>query len=444
MQSARPPQRTPDGLGPSAVLLACLALGYPAPGLRATEVFKSVDADGHVVYSDRAEQSSTAVEIPDDAPPALLHFCWTNCFTLTLDGTVYRRADGTEETWSIERFTRTSVVLHRHDPPQAWNGFSADVVYAGRVADGRLVDVTVAGKPVGSIQAAWGLALQTLPGSNEERDQWSRAHAEPGPAVDAGVDLAFEASLSAPEPPPPLQDDAQPPCPQEGDLWTPGYWAWAGTAYYWIPGAWVPAPRIGLLWTPGYWGFSGTVYVFHHGYWGPHVGYYGGINYGFGYFGAGFVGGRWAADSFFYNGAVSNLDSRIIQHSYREAAQIPVSRVSYNGGPGGLTARPSAREAAAAAESHLPPTLAQGQRERQVLTGPTLVAHTSVQPGSSTVAHRSQAPRAAPAPVRAAQVAQSAAAPRTTAPRTTAPRTTAPRNLTPHGIGRRPASKTSG
>ena len=51
--------------------------------------------------------------------------------------------------------------------------------------------------------------------------------------------------------------------------------------------------HVGVLWTPGYWGFVGGVYMFHAGYWGPHIGFYGGVNYGFGYGGVGFVGGRW-------------------------------------------------------------------------------------------------------------------------------------------------------
>ena len=76
-------------------------------------------------------------------------------------------------------------------------------------------------------------------------------------------------------------------------MWTPGYWAYGDDGYYWVPGAWVPAPYEGALWTPPYWGWSSGLYVFHGGYWGPHVGYYGGVNYGFGYMGIGFVGGMW-------------------------------------------------------------------------------------------------------------------------------------------------------
>jgi WXXGXW repeat (2 copies) len=91
--------------------------------------------------------------------------------------------------------------------------------------------------------------------------------------------------------PPVLPVYAQPPCPGDGYLWTPGYWGYGAAGYYWIPGVWVHPPRVGVLWTPGYWGFAGGLYAWHPGYWGPHVGFYGGVNYGFGYGGIGFVGG---------------------------------------------------------------------------------------------------------------------------------------------------------
>ena len=41
--------------------------------------------------------------------------------------------------------------------------------------------------------------------------------------------------------------------------------------------------------------------IFHEGYWGPHVGFYGGIDYGFGYTGAGYAGGYWNNGAFYYN-----------------------------------------------------------------------------------------------------------------------------------------------
>ena len=90
----------------------------------------------------------------------------------------------------------------------------------------------------------------------------------------------------ASEPPPPLPEYDQPACPEPGYIWTPGIWQWGPQGYYWVPGTWVAPPQPGLLWTPGYWIVGGGgVYVFHRGYWAPHVGYYGGINYGHGYVG---------------------------------------------------------------------------------------------------------------------------------------------------------------
>src|SRR5258708_31334233 len=93
--------------------------------------------------------------------------------------------------------------------------------------------------------------------------------------------------------PPGLPVYEQPICRVEGYIWTPGYWAYGDDGHYWVPGVWVMPPSVGVLWTPGYWGWSEGVYIFHAGYWGPHVGFYGGVNYGFGAGGVGFGGGQW-------------------------------------------------------------------------------------------------------------------------------------------------------
>ncbi len=61
--------------------------------------------------------------------------------------------------------------------------------------------------------------------------------------------------------PPVLPVYAQPVCPGDGYLWTPGYWAYGEAGYFWVPGTWVLAPRPGFLWTPGYWGFGGGLYA---------------------------------------------------------------------------------------------------------------------------------------------------------------------------------------
>ncbi len=155
--------------------------------------------------------------------------------------------------------------------------------------------------------------------------------------------------------PPPLPVYVQPPCPAPGYIWTPGHWAYSYDAggYYWVPGTWVLAPVFGLLWTPGYWGLVGAEFVWHEGYWGPHVGFYGGINYGFGYFGSGFVGGYWWGHNFYYNRAVTNVSNVNVTNVYnRPAANNHYgSRPSFNG-PNGVQARPTHDDLVAAREPH--------------------------------------------------------------------------------------------
>ena len=159
--------------------------------------------------------------------------------------------------------------------------------------------------------------------------------------------------------PPAIPVYEQPICPGPGYLWTPGYWAYGPDDYYWVPGTWVVAPAAGLLWTPGYWGFAGGLYAWHPGYWGSHVGFYGGINYGFGYFGAGFVGGRWDHGVFAYNTAVMHVNTVVIHNTYIDRTVIherDVNRVSFNGGPGGINARATREEERYAHERHVEAT----------------------------------------------------------------------------------------
>jgi len=167
--------------------------------------------------------------------------------------------------------------------------------------------------------------------------------------------------------PPALPVYAQPPCPQEGFLWTPGYWAYGEMGYYWVPGVWVAAPQPGFLWTPGYWGFAGGAYGWHGGYWGEHVGFYGGINYGFGYGGAGFVGGEWAGGRFRYNTAVVNVNTTVIHNTYVNRTVINnttvVNHAAFNG-EGGVAARPTAQEESYAHENHIQPTANQLSHEK--------------------------------------------------------------------------------
>src|SRR5580698_8986903 len=110
-----------------------------------------------------------------------------------------------------------------------------------------------------------------------------------------------QVSVSISIAPPALVEYEQPVCPQEGYIWTPGYWAYGEDGYYWVPGTWVEPPEVGVLWTPGYWGWNGGSYLWNDGYWGPTVGFYGGVDYGFGYTGTGYAGGYWNRGAFYYN-----------------------------------------------------------------------------------------------------------------------------------------------
>jgi WXXGXW repeat (2 copies) len=167
--------------------------------------------------------------------------------------------------------------------------------------------------------------------------------------------------------PPPLPVVVQPPCPVEGYIWTPSYWAWGGADYYLVPGAWVAPPTIGLLWTPPWWGWNNGVYAFNEGYWGPTVGFYGGINYGFGYFGDGYWGGRWEGDRFLYNTAVTRVNTTVIHNTYVDKTvvnkQATATRASFNG-PNGVKAQPTTEQKAAAENAKkTPPTSEQLARQ---------------------------------------------------------------------------------
>ena len=181
--------------------------------------------------------------------------------------------------------------------------------------------------------------------------------------------------------PPALPIYDQPPCPEDGWIWVPGYWAWDDDDqdYYWVPGSWVEAPQPGLLWTPAWWGWENGAFLFHDGFWATEVGWYGGINYGFGYFGHGFHGGRWDHDRFYYNTAVVHVNETLIRNVYVDRTVIDNStivnnHVSYNGGEGGISARPTPQEERVSQGRHLPPVEAQQQRRQMARSNPEMRA----------------------------------------------------------------------
>src|SRR5713101_4422266 len=132
--------------------------------------------------------------------------------------------------------------------------------------------------------------------------------------------------------PPELPIYEQPLCPGEGYIWTPGYWAWGGGSF-----------------------------IFYEGYWGPVVGFYGGINYGYGYVGHGYEGGRWDNGRFYYNRSVNNVNITEIHNVYNTTVvnNTTLTRVSYNGGNGGINVRPTPQEEAAARQKHISPVAVQ-------------------------------------------------------------------------------------
>ena len=187
-------------------------------------------------------------------------------------------------------------------------------------------------------------------------------------AIGIGVSVNIE--------PPVLPVYVQPPLPEPGYIWTPGYWAWDGSDYYWVPGTWVEPPQPGLLWTPGYWAWNDGAYVWNGGYWGPQVGFYGGVNYGFGYSGEGFHGGYWHGGAFFYNRAVANFGHvHVVNVFSAPVPRVTVSRVSFNGGERGIRLQPTSAERAAMNGHHFAATSMQLQHEQHAAGMPALHMH---------------------------------------------------------------------
>jgi hypothetical protein len=163
------------------------------------------------------------------------------------------------------------------------------------------------------------------------------ALALPAPQVHAAVFVSVGYA------PPAIPYYAQPLCPGDGYLWTPGYWAWGPDGYYWVDGAWVEPPYEDALWTPGWWGWGDGGYLWYPGYWGLNVGYYGGINYGYGYFGTGFYGGYWHGGHFWYNRTYGHFGAGFHGNFYNR------TYAGFNGRPGGASfnAHPPERFASA-------------------------------------------------------------------------------------------------
>src|SRR4029077_7576251 len=193
-------------------------------------------------------------------------------------------------------------------------------------------------------------------------------------AISAASPAQISIGLSIRIAPPELPVYEQPISPGDDYIWTPGYWAYGDDDYYWVPGTWVMAPEVGYLWTPGYWGEDGDDYIFHEGYWETQVGFYGGVDYGYGYFGRGYDGGRWNNGHFFYNQSVSHFDESRDRNFYntRVVDNNSGNRISFNGSRGGRSDRPTSQEEAAGRGRHVAPVAAQTQHVQAARSNPEL------------------------------------------------------------------------
>jgi WXXGXW repeat (2 copies) len=226
---------------------------------------------------------------------------------------------------------------------------------------------------VHTLALAISLIICSLLAFSPARAQSDADSSQPADTGQADVDVSVDVE------PPPLPVYDQPPIPDPGYMWVPGYWAWDdATGYYWVPGTWVLPPEPELLWTPGYWGWDNGVYLFHRGYWGAHIGFYGGVAYGFGYTGDGYEGGYWRGGSFFYNRTVNNISNVRITNVYEKTVIINnTTHVSFNGGTGGTTARPTPEQLAAANERHIPPTAEQTRHVEMSAKDPSLALNSN-------------------------------------------------------------------
>jgi hypothetical protein len=125
--------------------------------------------------------------------------------------------------------------------------------------------------------------------------------------------------------------------------------------------------------------------LWHEGYWGPEVGFYGGIDYGFGYGGVGYLGGEWRGGAFAYNTSVSRVNVTIIHNTYSRS--VPNARpggAAYNGGKGGIERQPTAAERTAEGERRSGPTSDQTQHYEAAKANPA--EHYSTNHGKPAVA----------------------------------------------------------
>jgi hypothetical protein len=138
---------------------------------------------GRYTYSYNGDNGSgrwyAILETSAPSLPPVMHFCDVNCITLQRENGRYvnRTTDAFvdpnySDTWTVESFTRESVVFQR----TVTGKFHFQVTYRGQISNDGNSLINAAnpfhglGQPT-NIMLAWGGSLNTVPGSNAERDR---------------------------------------------------------------------------------------------------------------------------------------------------------------------------------------------------------------------------------------------------------------------------------
>jgi len=142
-------------------------------------------------------QSTTSQKAPNIPagtplyPPRIMHWCSAHCTTLTLDsGPPFDRPhygkQGSEQIIIVERWTSDSVLLNRRDNTSRFKGTA---ILRGRIStdgnsivDGK-IEWTSGNTGTYGYQAAWGAAINTVPGSDAERDRARPPSSNPSGAI---------------------------------------------------------------------------------------------------------------------------------------------------------------------------------------------------------------------------------------------------------------------
>jgi hypothetical protein len=113
--------------------------------------------------------------------PGVMHWCAQHCTTLTWNNGHY---GGPDSVWIVEKWTRESIVIRRTD----YRPYAGVAVLTGRLSqqgdsieNGKIQWTyhPCCGLSAGTFQAAWGPAIHTVPGSDQERAQMARLQTQP-------------------------------------------------------------------------------------------------------------------------------------------------------------------------------------------------------------------------------------------------------------------------